>query len=226
MGAAQGSWTPFSSPSGEQRGGTSAVISGREGLPRGACREGLGRFRPVRRLGLRLPSMFGARACSCRKASGGLRSHWDLHDWRLAGAPAWARDVMGSWGGVRLLEWVPSGVGPIWEWDAVGIRGKGPQSGVGTIRGGNQFRARDAVGIGCEPCGGGRSKEGSLIRAGVAQARDGRERVWAVRSEPGGSELAGRWRARLIRVGIRVQREKPNKKRERKSKQGRTCTNL
>ena len=140
VGAAQGSWTPFSSPSGEQRGGTSAVISGREGLPRGACREGLGRFRPVRRLGLRLPSMFGARACSCRKASGGLRSHWDLHDWRLAWAPAWARDVMGSWGGARLLEWVPSGVGPIWEWDAVGIRGKGRHlewvpSGAGTSSG-------------------------------------------------------------------------------------------
>ncbi len=56
--------------------------------PRGGSREGLERFRPVRRLGLCLPSMFGACACSCRKASGGLRSHWDLHDWRLAGVPA------------------------------------------------------------------------------------------------------------------------------------------
>ena len=191
------------------------------GLPRGAWEvpagEALGASPPqhVRSMCLLLPQSLGGAEVPlglARLASGGGASMGAGRDGQLGRGP-------------------PSGVGTIRSGTNLGMGcgghpGKGPPSGVGTIRGGNQFRARDAVGIGCEPCGGGRSKEGSLVRAGVAQARDGRERVWAVRSEPGGSELAGRWRARLIRVGIRVQREKPNEKRERKSKQGRTCTNL
>jgi hypothetical protein len=62
---------PICVPSGEQRGGTSLRSLAAMGLPRGACHEGLERFRPVRRLPRGIPSAYRVCACSCRKASRG-----------------------------------------------------------------------------------------------------------------------------------------------------------